>query len=360
MLGLEDLLERRPGALSGGQRQRVAMGRAIIREPAAFLMDEPLSNLDAKLRVGMRAELSHLHERLNVTTVYVTHDQVEAMTLGQRVAVMRDGYVQQVDTPQTLYRTPANLFVAAFIGSPSMNLVEATVEDGKVSFARVRDPPAGRRPPARRGDPRHPSAGLRGRGVRRPVAADDRGRRDRGRGARLRVPRDLPDRRGSGRRRLGAGRDRRGRPGDPRRRRPPLALHGRGQRGLAGAARDADRSWPSIRPASTSSTSSRASRSAAAGWPRPDQPYRSATARICCAPREHRRVDELSAAQRPDRRRSGARPSRGRARPRRRSACTRARSPRAGPGWIAARPRWPSARPRRHDSASPSRSRTCG
>jgi multiple sugar transport system ATP-binding protein len=135
MLGLEELLERRPGALSGGQRQRVAMGRAIIREPAAFLMDEPLSNLDAKLRVGMRAELSHLHERLNVTTVYVTHDQVEAMTLGQRVAVMRDGYVQQVDTPQRLYRRPANLFVAAFIGSPSMNLVEATIEDGKVSFA---------------------------------------------------------------------------------------------------------------------------------------------------------------------------------------------------------------------------------
>jgi multiple sugar transport system ATP-binding protein len=135
MLGLEELLDRRPGALSGGQRQRVAMGRAIIREPAAFLMDEPLSNLDAKLRIGMRAELSHLHERLNVTTVYVTHDQVEAMTLGQRVAVMRDGYVQQVDTPQTLYRRPANLFVAAFIGSPSMNLVEATVEDGKVSFA---------------------------------------------------------------------------------------------------------------------------------------------------------------------------------------------------------------------------------
>jgi multiple sugar transport system ATP-binding protein len=147
MLGLEELLERRPGALSGGQRQRVAMGRAIIREPAAFLMDEPLSNLDAKLRVGMRAELSHLHERLNVTTVYVTHDQVEAMTLGQRVAVMRDGYVQQVDTPQTLYRRPANLFVAAFIGSPSMNLVEATIEDGKVSFAGFEIPlPGGDQP----------------------------------------------------------------------------------------------------------------------------------------------------------------------------------------------------------------------
>ena len=122
MLGLEELLDRRPGALSGGQRQRVAMGRAIVREPAAFLMDEPLSNLDAKLRVDMRAELARLHERLGVTTIYVTHDQVEAMTLGTRVAVMRDGTVQQVDTPQVLYREPRNLFVAAFIGSPSMNL----------------------------------------------------------------------------------------------------------------------------------------------------------------------------------------------------------------------------------------------
>ena len=118
LLGLEDLLDRRPAALSGGQRQRVAMGRAIVREPAAFLMDEPLSNLDAKLRVSMRAELSRLHERLGVTTIYVTHDQVEAMTLGQRVAVMRDGRIQQVDAPQELYSEPANLFVAAFIGSP--------------------------------------------------------------------------------------------------------------------------------------------------------------------------------------------------------------------------------------------------
>jgi multiple sugar transport system ATP-binding protein len=122
LLALEELLDRRPAALSGGQRQRVAMGRAIVREPAAFLMDEPLSNLDAKLRVSMRAELSRLHERLGVTTVYVTHDQVEAMTLGQRVAVMRDGRIQQVDVPQNLYKEPANLFVAAFIGSPSMNL----------------------------------------------------------------------------------------------------------------------------------------------------------------------------------------------------------------------------------------------
>src|SRR5947208_1093105 len=125
LLGLEKLLDRKPAALSGGQRQRVAMGRAIVREPAAFLMDEPLSNLDAKLRVSMRAELAKLHERLGVTTVYVTHDQVEAMTLGQRVAVLRDGVLQQVDAPQRLFHKPANLFVAAFIGSPAMNLVDA-------------------------------------------------------------------------------------------------------------------------------------------------------------------------------------------------------------------------------------------
>jgi multiple sugar transport system ATP-binding protein len=134
-LGLEELLERKPSELSGGQRQRVAMGRAIIREPVAFLMDEPLSNLDAKLRVTMRAELARLHERLGVTTVYVTHDQVEAMTLGQRVAVLRDGVLQQVDTPQRLFHDPANLFVAAFIGSPSMNLVEADVTNRIVRFA---------------------------------------------------------------------------------------------------------------------------------------------------------------------------------------------------------------------------------
>jgi multiple sugar transport system ATP-binding protein len=140
LLGLQDLLERRPGALSGGQRQRVAMGRAIVREPAAFLMDEPLSNLDAKLRVDMRGELARLHDRLGITTVYVTHDQVEAMTLGTRVAVMRDGTVQQVDTPQTLYREPVNLFVAAFIGSPSMNLVEATIDGDAAEFAGFRIP----------------------------------------------------------------------------------------------------------------------------------------------------------------------------------------------------------------------------
>jgi multiple sugar transport system ATP-binding protein len=135
VLGLEDLLHRKPAALSGGQRQRVAMGRAIIRNPQAFLMDEPLSNLDAKLRVAMRAELAKLHERLGVTTVYVTHDQIEAMTLGQRVAVLRDGVLQQVDTPQHLFRRPVNLFVAAFIGSPSMNLVDAQIEGGQIRFA---------------------------------------------------------------------------------------------------------------------------------------------------------------------------------------------------------------------------------
>ena len=140
ILGLEMLLERKPAALSGGQRQRVAMGRAMVREPVAFLMDEPLSNLDAKLRVQMRAQLAQLHDRLGTTTVYVTHDQVEAMTLGQRVAVLRDGVLQQVDTPQNLYNHPANLFVAAFIGSPPMNLVEAAVVDGQISFARFQVP----------------------------------------------------------------------------------------------------------------------------------------------------------------------------------------------------------------------------
>jgi multiple sugar transport system ATP-binding protein len=134
LLGLDQLLDRKPAALSGGQRQRVAMGRAIVREPKAFLMDEPLSNLDAKLRVSMRAQLAALHARLATTTIYVTHDQIEAMTLGQRVAVMRDGRIQQVDTPQELYARPANLFVAAFIGSPAMNLVEAELAHGQVRF----------------------------------------------------------------------------------------------------------------------------------------------------------------------------------------------------------------------------------
>jgi multiple sugar transport system ATP-binding protein len=125
ILQIEEFLKRKPRALSGGQRQRVAMGRAIVREPHAFLMDEPLSNLDAKLRVQMRAEIHQLQRRLGVTTIYVTHDQVEAMTMGDRVAVMNRGHLQQVDTPQTLYDNPKNEFVAGFIGSPSINLVEA-------------------------------------------------------------------------------------------------------------------------------------------------------------------------------------------------------------------------------------------
>src|SRR6266545_2247454 len=154
LLGLDEMLDRRPRALSGGQRQRVAMGRAIVREPAAYLMDEPLSNLDAKLRVSMRAELARLHERLGTTTVYVTHDQVEAMTLGQRVAVMRDGRMQQVDEPQVLYLRPATLFVAAFIGSPSMNLVEATVDDDAVAFSDFRVPLDHHRRPQDRRDGR--------------------------------------------------------------------------------------------------------------------------------------------------------------------------------------------------------------
>src|SRR5436305_2456887 len=125
MLELDDLLKRKPAQLSGGQRQRVAMGRAIVREPDAFLMDEPLSNLDAKLRVEMRAYLATLHQRLQTTTLYVTHDQTEAMTMGDRVAVMRNGRLQQIDSPQVLYDHPANVFVAGFIGSPAMNLFRA-------------------------------------------------------------------------------------------------------------------------------------------------------------------------------------------------------------------------------------------
>jgi multiple sugar transport system ATP-binding protein len=133
-LGLTPWLERKPGELSGGQRQRVAMGRAIVREPSAFLMDEPLSNLDAKLRVQMRAEISRIQRRLGVATVYVTHDQIEAMTMGDRVAVMQDGVILQCDDPQTLYDQPINMFVAAFIGSPAMNLYEATLEAGAVAM----------------------------------------------------------------------------------------------------------------------------------------------------------------------------------------------------------------------------------
>ncbi len=177
ILGLDPLLKRKPAALSGGQRQRVAMGRAMVREPRAFLMDEPLSNLDAKLRVQMRAELARLRDRLKTTTVYVTHDQVEAMTLGDRVAVMRDGILQQCDTPQNLFKYPVNLFVAAFIGSPAMNLVDARVGERQGRVRRVQPAGAAARGPGRlRGaqrDPRHPALRLRRR-LARPRSASCR------------------------------------------------------------------------------------------------------------------------------------------------------------------------------------------
>ena len=138
ILDLEKLLDRKPKALSGGQRQRVAMGRAIVRNPKVFLMDEPLSNLDAKLRVQMRIEISKLHQRLGATIIYVTHDQTEAMTLGTRIVVMKDGIVQQVDSPENLYNAPKNLFVAGFIGSPQMNFMDAVVENkGEDVFLKV-------------------------------------------------------------------------------------------------------------------------------------------------------------------------------------------------------------------------------
>lgn len=136
LLGIEKLLERKPKELSGGQRQRVAMGRAIVRKPKVFLMDEPLSNLDAKLRVQMRAELQKLHHRMGITTIYVTHDQTEAMTLGERIALLSDGVIQQLDTPLNIYNNPVNKFVAGFIGSPAMNFIEGRIveEDGALYF----------------------------------------------------------------------------------------------------------------------------------------------------------------------------------------------------------------------------------
>ena len=151
ILDIVDFLERKPRQLSGGQRQRVAMGRAIVREPRVFLMDEPLSNLDAKLRVATRAEIAGLQRELGVTTLYVTHDQVEAMTMGDRVAVMEDGMLQQCDTPHALYADPVNAFVAGFIGSPAMNLLQGTVEAGGVRVGSTVIPVAGgcRRPSAR-------------------------------------------------------------------------------------------------------------------------------------------------------------------------------------------------------------------
>ncbi len=179
LLGLEDLLKRKPRALSGGQRQRVAMGRAIVREPAAFLMDEPLSNLDAKLRVQTRAEIAKLQSDLNVTTIYVTHDQVEAMTMGDRVAVMRKGELQQVADPQTLYDRPVNLFVGGFIGSPAMNLLDATIEASNGSLSAkigaqtlalgaetLNARPATSELRRKAGDHRDPAGRPRGRGAR--------------------------------------------------------------------------------------------------------------------------------------------------------------------------------------------------
>ena len=155
MLSLDELLKRRPAQLSGGQRQRVAMGRALVREPEVFLLDEPLSNLDAKLRVQMRAELKRLHARLGITTIYVTHDQVEAMTLGDRLAVISDGKLQQLGAPQEVYDHPANVFVAGFIGSPPMNLLRGRATDGRVAAGDfVIDRP---RPARRRADRRHPA-----------------------------------------------------------------------------------------------------------------------------------------------------------------------------------------------------------
>jgi multiple sugar transport system ATP-binding protein len=175
ILGLSELLDRKPGVLSGGQRQRVAMGRAIVRDPKAFLMDEPLSNLDAKLRAQMRAEIARIQRELRTTTIYVTHDQIEAMTMGTRVAVMRKGRLQQVAAPQELYEHPTNLFVASFIGSPSMNLVEGTIEndDGRLA-CRIGDDTIAVGADAQR---RHPGlAGYVGRTVAVGIRPDDVGK----------------------------------------------------------------------------------------------------------------------------------------------------------------------------------------
>jgi multiple sugar transport system ATP-binding protein len=188
IIGLVDHLDRKPRQLSGGQRQRVAMGRAIVREPQVFLMDEPLSNLDAKLRVQMRAEISRIQRQLAVTTVYVTHDQIEAMTMGDRVAVMRRGLLQQFDAPQRLYERPANLFVASFIGSPAMNILEATLErDGDGVVCRVGGTTLSvprevldARPGLVRYAEKAVAVGIR------PEALDEPGRRNGGDGGRLR------------------------------------------------------------------------------------------------------------------------------------------------------------------------------
>jgi multiple sugar transport system ATP-binding protein len=180
ILGLSDMLERRPAQLSGGQRQRVAMGRAIVREPKAFLMDEPLSNLDAKLRVQMRAEIARIQQTLKVTTLYVPHDQVEAMTMGHRVAVMRDGVLQQVDAPELIYDAPTNLFVASFVGSPAMNLLEGEVQrDDDRVVCRVGDTVVDAPPSIAGQVGRRVAVGIRPEHVR-PAFADVDGARLRG------------------------------------------------------------------------------------------------------------------------------------------------------------------------------------
>jgi multiple sugar transport system ATP-binding protein len=161
MLGIGDLLERKPRQLSGGQRQRVAMGRAIVRQPSAFLMDEPLSNLDAKLRVEMRAYIARLHQELKTTTLYVTHDQSEAMTMGDRVALMREGRIEQLDTPNTLYDRPRNLFVAGFIGSPAMNIVRGTLTGRTVAAGGLELPLHEGAPDLRSYENRHVLVGIR-------------------------------------------------------------------------------------------------------------------------------------------------------------------------------------------------------
>ena len=230
ILGLTDWLDRKPGQLSGGQRQRVAMGRAIVREPSVFLMDEPLSNLDAKLRVQMRAEVHRIQRRMGVSTIYVTHDQVEAMTMGDRVTVMRDGTLQQVDTPQKLYDHPDNIFVAAFIGSPAQNLYDGSIGEGarsvKLGSQEIDLPETVvlKRPALRsyagkeRGRGHAPRAPARGEpGDYRPEARRQRGP---GRGARLGTGGPLHHRRAPGHSR-GCARQRRGRGDAVRRGRGP-------------------------------------------------------------------------------------------------------------------------------------------
>jgi multiple sugar transport system ATP-binding protein len=174
ILGLDTLLERKPKALSGGQRQRVAVGRAIVRQPKVFLFDEPLSNLDAKMRVSMRAEISKLHDRLQTTMIYVTHDQVEAMTMGDRICVMNEGEIMQVDEPLNLYNHPANLFVASFIGSPSMNLFKGTVvsKEGKSFFEEINETSIGFSIPLE-GDLSEKASGLDGKAVVLGIRPED-------------------------------------------------------------------------------------------------------------------------------------------------------------------------------------------